>query len=98
MTFLRLEDLFVAAVFAVVAGASGWALLDADHASPLVSSATVVMERSSEDTMPAVDIQPPEIQVADEAGHVCPCLQPQVARRAEKPSRAGLAPRPTYLN
>ena len=46
MSFVRLEDLFVALTFAVVASVSARAVMDTDEASPLVGSAAVVMERS----------------------------------------------------
>ena len=93
MSFLRLEDLFVAALFSVVAGVSAWTVVDTDEASPLVSSATVVMERDSA----ADEIRPmlPAVQLAQRPASDATV---DVAQTTVTNARAVLPPRPSFLN
>ena len=96
MSFLHLEDLFVAALFSVIAGAFAWAVADADRASPLVSSATVVMERESaaDETRPL----PPANRLACQRACDCYDSTLDVAQTTVSNARAVLPPRPSFLN
>jgi len=99
MSFLRLEDLFIAIIFAMAVAITGWAAIDADDASPLVSSATVVMERgtTADELEPALAGPVNEIQVAAHV-QVCPCCAGVIAHTKVSGARTVLPPRPIFLN
>jgi hypothetical protein len=101
MSFFRLEDLVVATVLAIVAVVSAWALTDADDVSPLLSSATVTMERdTAADEHDLAVAAPPEVPVAARPGaqRVCPCRAGRVDHTRGVPLHSGLPPRPSFLD